>query len=137
MKTLFGIAASAFILSLPFAANAAAEGEWWEMSTKIEMPGMPAMPGDKPVKFCRPKGDEGKPVKSDDDKNCTITDVKNAGNTMTFNMKCTGKDAMSGSGEITSTPTTFKQKIKMRTGGETMAMVSTGKRIGGACKEGV
>lgn len=118
-------------------AIAATEGEWWEMNTKMEMPGMLAMPAGQAVKFCRPKGDEGKPVKSDDDKNCTITDVKNAGNTMTFNMKCTGKDAMSGSGEITSTPTTFNQKIKMRTGGETMAMVSTGKRIGGACKEGV
>ena len=137
MKTFFGIAASAFILSLPLAANAAAEGEWWEMTTKIEMPGMPAMPSDKPVKFCRPKGDEAKPVKSDDDKNCTITDVKNAGNTMTFNMKCTGKDAMSGTGEITSTATSFNQKIKMRTGGETMVMVATGKRIGGACKAGV
>ena len=137
MKTLFGIAASAFILSLPFAASAATEGEWWEMNTKMEMPGMPAMPGGQAVKFCRPKGDEGKPVKSDDDKNCAITDVKNAGNTMTFNMKCTGKDAMTGSGEITSTPTTFNQKIKMRTGGETMVMVATGKRIGGACKAGV
>lgn len=51
-------------------------------------------------------------------------------------MKCTGKDAMSGSGEITSTPTTFNQKIKMRGGGEGMAMVSNGKRIGGACKAG-
>ena len=139
MKSLFGIAASAFILSPTFAANAAAEGEgeWWEMNTKMEMPGMPAMPGGQAVKFCRVKGDEGKPVKSADDKNCTITDVKNVGNTMTFNMKCTGKDAMTGNGEMTSTPTTFNQKIKMRGGGEGMAMVSTGKRIGGACKAGV
>ena len=136
MKTFFAMAASAFILSLPLAAAAAAEGEWWEMNTKMEMPGMPAMPAGQTVKFCRVKGDEGKPVKSDDDKNCSITDVKNAGNTMTFNMKCTGKDAMSGTGEITSTAATFNQKIKMRTGGENMVMVSTGKRIGGACKAG-
>ena len=51
-------------------------------------------------------------------------------------MKCTGKDAMSGSGEITSTPTSFNQKIKMRSGGDDMVMVSTGKRVGGACKAG-
>ena len=100
----------------------------------MEMPGMPAMPGGPPTKFCRVKGDESKPVKSDDDKNCSITDVKNAGNTMTFKMKCTGKDAMTGSGELTSTATTFNQKIKMRSGGEDMVMVASGKRIGGACK---
>ncbi len=136
MKSFFYIAfaATSFTLALP--AAAAGEGEWWEMTTRMEMPGMPAMPGGQAVKFCRVKGDESKPIQSKDDKDCTVSNVKNAGNTMTFNMKCTGKDAMTGSGEMTSTPTTFNQKIKMRSGGEDMAMVSTGKRIGGACKAG-
>lgn len=134
MKYLVTLTLTAALVTPAHQALAAAEGEWWEMTTKMEMPGMPAMPGVQAVKFCRPKGDEGKPVTSADDKNCTITDVKNVGNTMTFNMKCTGKDAMSGSGEITSTPTMFNQKIKMRAGSETMVMMATGKRIGGACK---
>lgn len=134
MKRFFEIAIAAASLTLTLPAMAAGEGEWWEMTTKMEMPGMPAMPGGPPTKFCRVKGDESKPVKSDDDKNCSITDVKNAGNTMTFKMKCTGKDAMTGSGELTSTATTFNQKIKMRSGGEDMVMVASGKRIGGACK---
>ena len=136
MKLLISFAITAGSLTLALPAVAAGEGEWWEMTTKMEMPGMPAMPGGQTVKFCRIKGDEGKPVKSDEDKNCSITDVNNAGNTMTFNMKCTGKDAMTGSGVLTNTPTTFNQKIKMRSGGDDMAMVSTGKRIGGACKAG-
>ena len=134
MKRFFEIAIAAASLTLTLPAMAAGEGEWWEMTTKMEMPGMPAMPGGPPTKFCRVKGDESKPVKSDDDKNCSITDVKNAGNTMTFKMKCTGKDAMTGSGEMTHTPTTFNQKIKMRSGGEVMVMVASGKRIGVACK---
>ena len=137
MKHVFGIAIVAASLTLALPTNAAGEGEWWEMTTKVEMPGMPAMPGGPPVKFCRVKGDESRPVQSKDDKDCAFSNVKNVGNTMTFNMKCTGKDAMSGSGEITSTPTSFNQKIKMRGGGEGMAMVSNGKRIGGACKAGV
>lgn len=137
MKHLCRIALAAASLTLALPAAAAGEGEWWEMSTKMEIPGMPAMPGGPPTKFCRVKGDESKPVKSDDDKNCSITDVKNVGNTMTFKMKCTGKDAMTGSGEMTHTPTTFNQKIKMRSGGDNMSMVSTGKRVGGACKAGV
>ena len=136
MKSFFciAVAATSFTLALP--AAAAGEGEWWEMTTRMEMPGMPAMPGGQAVKFCRVKGDESKPVQSKDDKDCTVSNVWNAGNTMSFNMKCTGKDAMTGSGEMTSTPTTFNQKIKMRSGGEDMTMVSTGKRIGGACKAG-
>lgn len=138
MKSFFciAVAATSFTLALPLPALAAAEGEWWELTTRMEMPGMPAMPAEKPVKFCRVKGDEAKPVKSDDDKNCSITDVKNAGSTMTFKMKCTGKDAMTSSGEMTHTPTTFNQKIKMRSGGDDMTMVSSGKRVGGACKAG-
>ena len=136
MKLLISFAITAGSLTLALPAVAAGEGEWWEMTTKMEMPGMPAMPGGPPTKFCRVKGDEAKPVKSDDDKNCAVTNVKNVGNTMTFNMKCTGKDAMTGSGEITSTPTSFNQKIKMRSGGDDMVMVSTGKRVGGACKAG-
>ena len=136
MKHVFGIAIVAASLTLTLPASAAAEGEWWEMNTKMEMPGMPAMPGGPPVKFCRVKGDESKPIQSKDDKDCAISNVKNVGNTMTFNMKCTGKDAMTGSGEMTSTATTFNQKIRMRSGGEDMAMVSSGKRIGGACKAG-
>ena len=136
MKHVFGIAIAAASLTLALPTNAAAEGEWWEMTTKMEMPGMPAMPGGPPVKFCRVKGDESRPVQSKDDKDCAFSNVKNVGNTMTFNMKCTGKDAMTGSGEMTSTATTFNQKIRMRSGGEDMAMVSSGKRIGGACKAG-
>ena len=136
MKSFFSIAVAAacLTLALPLPVWAAGEGEWWEMTTRMEMPGMPAMPGGQAVKFCRVKGDESKPIQSKDDKDCAISDVKNVGNTMTFNMKCTGKDAMTGSGETTSTPTTFTQKIKMRGEGEGMAMVSTGKRLGGACK---
>ena len=134
MKSFVHCAITAAFLTAPMHLLAASDGEWWEMTTKVEMPGMPAMPGAQTVKFCRIKGDEGKPVKSANDKNCAITDVKQAGNTMTFNMKCTGKDAMSGSGEISTTPNSFSQKIKMRDGGDNLLMVSTGKRVGGACK---
>lgn len=136
MKHFFGIAIAAAALTLTLPAMAASDGEWWEMTTRVEMPGMPAMPGGQTVKFCRVKGDEAKPVQSKDDKDCAVSNVRNVGNTMTFNMKCTGKDAMTGSGELTSTATTFNQKIRMRSGGEDMAMVSSGKRIGGACKAG-
>lgn len=134
MKHRISIALAALLFNPIQPALAAGDGEWWEISTQMEMEGMPAMPAGQAVKFCRPKGDESKPVNSGDDKNCAITDLKQSGNTVRFKMACTGKDAMTGSGEITSTANSFKQNIKMRAGGDGMVMVSTGKRIGGACK---
>lgn len=133
-----------FVLSLSLsqlgapALAAEATGEFWEMTTKMEMAGMPAgmagMMGGPPQKVCLLKGQESKPVKSGPDDNCTMSDVKQSGNTVTFNMKCTGKNAMTGSGEITSTPNSFSQRVKMKADGEDMTIVSTGKRVGGACK---
>jgi Protein of unknown function (DUF3617) len=112
-------------------------GEFWEMTTKMEMAGMPAGMGGMamaPQKVCMLKGQESKPVKTSPDDNCTMSNVKQSGNTMTFDMKCTGKNAMTGSGEITSTPGSFNQRVKMKVDGEDMTIVSTGKRVGGACK---
>jgi hypothetical protein len=136
--------ATRLVLALPLcvlgvpAAAAEATGEFWEMTTKMEMAGMPAgmagMMGGPPQKVCMLKGQEGKPVKSKDRDDCTMSDVKQSGNTVTFTMKCTGKNPMTGSGEITSTPGSFSQRIKMKADGEDMTIVSTGKRIGGACK---
>ena len=135
---------SNLVLALPLcvlgapAPAAEATGEFWEMTTKMEMAGMPAgmagMMGGPPQKVCMLKGQEGKPVKSKDRDDCTMTDFKQSGNTVTFNMTCSGKNPMTGSGEITSTPGSFSQRIKMKTDGEDMTVVSTGKRIGGACK---
>jgi Protein of unknown function (DUF3617) len=90
--------------------------------------------GMAPQKVCMLKGQESKPVKSGPDDNCTMSNVKQSGNTVTFDMKCTGKNAMTGSGEITSTPNSFNQRMKAKVDGEEMTIVSTGKRVGGACK---
>ncbi|MCX5870081.1 MAG: DUF3617 domain-containing protein [Deltaproteobacteria bacterium] len=113
-------------------------GEWWEVNQKMEMPGMPdfaaMMPGNAPTKVCIAPGQDSQPFKSKEkDKDCTISDVKKSGNAVTFTMKCTGEHPMTGTGEITSTPTSFSQKIKIHSQDGDMMMVTNGKRIGGAC----
>jgi Protein of unknown function (DUF3617) len=119
------------------ALAAEATGEFWEMTTKMEMAGMPAgmagMMGGQAQKVCMLKGQENRPA-SPDDKSCTMSNLKQSGNTMTFDMKCTGKNAMTGSGEFTSTPGSFSQRVKAKIDGEDMTIVSTGKRVGGVCK---
>jgi len=118
----------------------AVQGEWWEITSKMEMPGMPpemagmmGSMGAQKQKVCLAKGQQADPAATSKDDNCTISDMRQSGNTVKFNMKCTGKDAMTGSAELTHTPNNFTQKIKMRQDGEDMLMTSTGKRIGGAC----
>lgn len=107
--------------------------ELWEITTKITMDGMsmPAMPS----KVCRKQGDAIPPV----DKNCKTMDVKHAGNRTTYRVVCTGKDAMSGAGEITRGNGTFRGTLKLsgKVDGEDSTMVNeySGKLVG-KCKAG-
>lgn len=138
MKTQLSIIA--FILSL-FITNAACaakvSGQWWEVTQKMEMPGMPdfssMMPGGGAAKICMSNVQEKQPYRAEDNGDCVISDVKTSGNTTSFKMLCKGENAMSGSGEITRTANSFSQKLKVQSSDGDMMMVSTGKRVGGAC----
>lgn len=136
-KTLFGIG----MLSLALIATSlyAASGEWWEVSGKVEMEGMPfAMPGQS-SKVCMPKGGEADPrYTQGQDSKCKMTDVKNSGNTVKFKGTCVSQgESMNVVGETTHDGSSFKSNMKMSgtSHGEAvnMSMVTTGKRIGGAC----
>lgn len=57
------------------------------------------------TKVCMAKGQENDPAKtSQKDDNCTISDMIQSGNTVKFNMKCTGKNPLTGSAELTHIP---------------------------------
>jgi hypothetical protein len=114
-------------------AAVAQDKELWEVTTKMEMPGMPmAMPA-QTQRVCLPK------TRKDDDlvpktEGCRVSDVKRAGNKVTFNVACTGTDPMTGTGEITSMPASYdgRMRLKGKMGDETMEMSHTfsGKRVG-------
>ena len=140
MKAVFGFVALSFLTHFPTPAIAAeATGEWWEVTMKMEMPGMPAgmagMMGGQTSKVCMLKGQEKEPAKSKENKDCTMSDMKSSGNTTSFKMKCTGKDAMTGDAVLTHTPNSFSQKMNMQSKQGEMMMASNGKRIGGACEQ--
>ena len=76
---------------------AVAEGtdEQWEITTKMEMKGMPmAMPA-MTNQTCLPKNRKSDEdlVPKDKNSDCKMSDVKHSGNKMTFKMACTGKNA--------------------------------------------
>lgn len=117
----------------------AATGEWWEISAKMEMEGMPfAMPV-QISKVCMPKGGESDPrYTQGKDSDCKMTDVKQSGDTTKFKGTCVRKgETMNVVGETTHTANSFKSNLKMsgKSDGQVvnMAMTSTGKRIGGSC----
>lgn len=117
-----------FLVVLSAPAWSAGTDELWEITTKMNMPGM-NMPGMK-SNTCIAKDGAYKPGDDKKDKNCTTTDYKVSGNTVTWKMQCTGKDAMTGSGEMTKTADTMKGVFKMSASGMDMTQTMDGKRVG-------
>jgi hypothetical protein len=83
------------------------EGKW-EITTTTEMPGLPvAMPG-VTYTHCLTNKDMV-PQKQEKNQDCKITDTKISGNTVTWVMKCSGKDGpMESVGKITYSGDTFE-----------------------------
>lgn len=120
------------------AAVVAAPGEYWEVTTRMEMPGMPFAMPPTTQKVCIPKGGENDPQKTSGDKDCKMSDVKTVGNKTTWKMRCDRDgEVMTGSGEQTTSAGGYKGKMKFsgKSGGQDMNMSSefSGKRLGGSC----
>ena len=73
----------------------------WEISTKMEIPGMPfQMPAQKHNQCITKK--EFVPDQSDKNRDCKMSDQKVSGNTVSWKMYCKGKDGITeGEGKIT------------------------------------
>ena len=101
-KKLIGLT---ILLSLIWVANASAEIKdgLWEMTTKVEMKGMPAQMPASTVRQCITKNN---PVPQSDAKGykCKTKDYKVSGDTVTYTVECTGKDSF----VLTSGKTTYK-----------------------------
>lgn len=112
---------------------AAGNDELWAVTSKMEMEGMPfAMPG-QTSNVCIEKGKQNDPsraVPTDKKQDCKTTDVKMSGNKSTWKMVCTGKDAMTGNGEMTSGNGFYNGKMQMHSKDGDMNMSYAGKRIG-------
>jgi hypothetical protein len=132
------IATLAALSVLLSAAAFAAPGEYWEITSKTEMPGMPfAMPATT-TKVCIPKGEQNNPERTSGDKSCKMTDVKTVGNKTTWKVRCDHNgEVMTGSGEQTTSPGSYQGKMQFsgKSGGHDVSMSSafSGKRIGGSC----
>lgn len=116
----------------------------WEITMKMEMPGMPAGMKPQVLQQCITKKDLEDPSKTAPsggdprDNRCQVTDYKMQGNTASWNMACKGEGAMTGSGTATYSGTSYTgtNKMTMKRGGQaqTMTMQYSGRRLGD-CKK--
>ena len=117
----------------PGTAIAQGKDDLWEVTMKMEMPGMPMAMPPQTQRVCIGKG--GK----DDDyvpkrENCRMLESKRTGNKLTFKMACTGKDSMTVAGEMTFGTNSYEGRTVMsgKIEGQPMDMTQTysGKRVG-------
>lgn len=107
--------------------------ELWDVTSKMEIPGMPiAMPA-QTHRVCAEKGNDAGMVPKRE--GCTIADVKRAGNSVTYRMTCKdGRNDYTASGESTATQNGYQGKMRMagKVEGEQMemAMSYSGARAG-------
>ena len=125
------------VASLASSSGVRAQGvdQLWEVTMKMEVPGMPmAMPAQvRRVCVARNHKDEDLIPKRD---GCRLLDSRKAGNTISYTMACTGAEPMNIAGEMTYAADSYEGRMRMTTsqGGQPMEMAQTftGKRVG-AC----
>ncbi|HCI14593.1 MAG: hypothetical protein A2063_04070 [Gallionellales bacterium GWA2_60_142] len=122
-----------------YASNAsAAPGEWWEITSKTEMPGMPFKMPETTVRACVEKDAATDPRQTMQDKDCKMTDIKTSGNKTTWKMRCVRNgEVMNGNGEFVGNADGYKgvTRLKGTAGGQPINMTSSyrGKRVGPKC----
>ena len=117
------------VVSLPLLAQG--KDDLWEISSKMDMPGMPmAMPA-QVNRVC-----VGKNRKDEDlvpkQSNCRVVDSKRAGSKFTYKMECTGNEPMTMVGEMTFGTNAYdgQMRMTMTKTNDTMNMAVAGKRVG-------
>lgn len=129
-KIIIAVLSTLVLPATVFAADTMREGNW-ELLTTMEMPGMPFSIPPTKIEHCYTREDVKDQKKAiSTDKNCTVTELKQTGNKVTWKMKCTGKNSGDFSGETVFKGDTFDSTMKMETQGQAMNMKIKAKRLG-------
>jgi len=137
------IAAAVFAFSgFTYGASPAMQEGLWEITSKMEMPGMPMNMPPQTMQRCLGQKDFSDPqsmAPADPSGNkCRTSDYRMSGNTATWKIVCTGPDAMAGTGSATYTGSAYSgvNKMAMKHGNETMNMtINHGGKYLGPCKK--
>jgi hypothetical protein len=107
--------------------------ELWDVTMKMEMPGMPMAMPPRTSQVCKKKA-AGNEALMKSDPNCRMSNLRTAGNKTSFVFTCTGEHPMTGEGEMTANGDTFDSRMHMKSTGKgqefEMTQTMTGKRVG-------
>ena len=110
------------------AASAAGTDDLWEVTTQMNMAGMPPGMGAQTQQICQEKTAGRKPVMPEREK-CKVTDYKESGNRVTISVSCPeGSSVIEQT--FNSARTEYKGTMKMKTREGDMAMTMNGRKVG-------
>jgi hypothetical protein len=122
---------AAAVLALPLVAAAQNNGELWEISTQMNIPGMPAGMGGQTQRVCQGDDPERRAASDKDQKDCKVTDKKQTATRTTITMQCK-QGTMTVDQQYNAARTEFKGSIKMTSKDGDFNMNTTGRKVG-AC----
>lgn len=139
MRRLAILSFAAVLPALALAAPPQMKEGLWEVTTKVEMPGMPASVPPQVMQQCITKKDLQNPRNTTPGGgmpggNCQVTDYRMEGNSASWKVACTGQGAMTGTGSMTFGGDTYTgmSRMTMNHGGQaqTITMRYSGRHIG-------
>jgi len=125
MKSRMFAVALAGALALPFSAGAQGKDELWEVSSQMNMPGMPPGMGASTQRICQDRDPAKHSAQGQNMDKCRVTDRRQSGNTFTVTMACPD-----GTGVLEQTYNSARTEYKgsMRMGD--MVMNMSGRKVG-------
>jgi hypothetical protein len=125
MKLMISAIALAGALAVPFSAGAQGKDELWEVSSQMNMPGMPAGMGAMTQRMCQDRDPAKQSAQGQNMEKCRVTERKQSGNTLTMTMACPDGTAVL---EQTYNAARTEYKGSMRMGD--MVMNMSGRKVG-------
>lgn len=122
---------AAAVLALPLVALAQNNGELWEISTQMNIPGMPAGMGGQTQRVCQGDDPERRAASDKDQKDCKVTDKKQTATRTTITLQCK-QGTMTVDQQYNAARTEFKGSIRMTSKDGDFNMNTTGRKVG-AC----
>jgi Protein of unknown function (DUF3617) len=123
------VLAAALLCTALTAAAAPDSGDRYRVSVTMRMAGM-SMPGST-TEVCTARAQPVSEKSIPRDKDCQVQDFRVQGSKASYHLVCTGKNAMTGDGEMETLPDGFRGSIKAQAEGQQITMSYEGKRIGG------
>ncbi|HEX9395128.1 MAG TPA: DUF3617 family protein [Burkholderiales bacterium] len=126
------IAASVLGLLLPFFAVAADDGELWEVTTQMNIPGMPAGMagmGGGAQRVCAGKDPKEDATRRPDMQKCKVVDLKQTATRMTLTMSCPDGQAVIDQ-TYNAARTEYKGTMTMKSKDGDMVINTAGRKVG-------